>query len=102
MLQDADCAYVNKAELEAKVESFIQQINCLRSLYKVVTAFPFPLLFSSTPCLFRGSVQLGSHNPSLTITEIFGVLCIHQLIAPDFKGVTPALHRQDPKEFVST
>uniref|UniRef100_A0A663FIA8 IF rod domain-containing protein n=1 Tax=Aquila chrysaetos chrysaetos TaxID=223781 RepID=A0A663FIA8_AQUCH len=41
--KDADCAYVNKAELEAKVESFIQQINCLRSLYKVVTAFPFPL-----------------------------------------------------------
>ncbi|NXW23699.1 KRT84 protein, partial [Circaetus pectoralis] len=33
--KDADCAYVNKAELEAKVESFVQQINCLRSLYKV-------------------------------------------------------------------
>ncbi|KAM7079990.1 keratin, type II cuticular Hb4-like [Ciconia maguari] len=33
--KDADCAYVNKAELEAKVESLIQEINCLRSLCEV-------------------------------------------------------------------
>ncbi|KAM6112262.1 LOW QUALITY PROTEIN: keratin, type II cytoskeletal cochleal-like [Phoenicopterus ruber ruber] len=30
-----DCAYVNKAELEAKVESLIQEINCPRSLCEV-------------------------------------------------------------------
>uniref|UniRef100_A0A8C8A3T5 IF rod domain-containing protein n=1 Tax=Otus sunia TaxID=257818 RepID=A0A8C8A3T5_9STRI len=40
---DTDCAYVNKVEMEAKVESLVQEINSLRSLYKVITAFPFPL-----------------------------------------------------------
>uniref|UniRef100_A0A8C8A3X4 IF rod domain-containing protein n=1 Tax=Otus sunia TaxID=257818 RepID=A0A8C8A3X4_9STRI len=41
--KDTDCAYVNKVEMEAKVESLVQEINSLRSLYKVITAFPFPL-----------------------------------------------------------
>uniref|UniRef100_A0A8C0EPR9 Keratin 84 n=1 Tax=Bubo bubo TaxID=30461 RepID=A0A8C0EPR9_BUBBB len=38
---DTDCAYVNKVELEAKVESLVQEINSLRSLYKVVTLQAF-------------------------------------------------------------
>uniref|UniRef100_A0A663NAV1 Keratin 84 n=1 Tax=Athene cunicularia TaxID=194338 RepID=A0A663NAV1_ATHCN len=63
--KDTDCAYVNKVELEAKVEPLVQEITSLRSLYKVVTAFPFSLPLSPP------HVSAGSHNPSLKITEIF-------------------------------
>ncbi|XP_013810920.2 keratin, type II cytoskeletal cochleal-like [Apteryx mantelli] len=36
--KDVDCAYMNQAELEAKVESLIPEINFLRSLYETEMA----------------------------------------------------------------
>lgn len=36
MLQDVDEAYMNKVELEAKLESLTDEINFLRSIYEEV------------------------------------------------------------------
>ncbi|NXJ43632.1 K2CO protein, partial [Ciconia maguari] len=65
--KDADCAYVNKAELEAKVESLIQEINCLRSLCEVVMALPFPLPFPPPHASLGG---LWSLNMDDIITDV--------------------------------
>lgn len=58
MLQDVDEAYMNKVELEAKLESLTDEINFLRSIYEevcykiqfmdvVLSSLPIQLLFSS-------------------------------------------------------
>lgn len=35
--QDVDAAYMNKVELEAKVEALMDEINFLRSFYEAVS-----------------------------------------------------------------
>lgn len=44
--QDVDIAYMNKVELEAKVDALTDEINFLRALYEAVRTiliFPSPL-----------------------------------------------------------
>lgn len=50
LLQDVDEAYMNKVELEAKLESLTDEINFLRSIYEeVCLKNQFWTLFSSLP-----------------------------------------------------
>lgn len=39
-LQDADCFFLKKAELEAKVESLKEEVDFLRMLYEEVRSLP--------------------------------------------------------------
>lgn len=39
LFQDVDAAYINKVELEAKVDALTDEINFLRSLYEAVRTF---------------------------------------------------------------
>lgn len=50
LLQDVDEAYMNKVELEAKLESLTDEINFLRSIYEeVCLKNKFWTLFPSLP-----------------------------------------------------
>lgn len=42
--QDVDAAYMNKIELEAKVDALQDEINFLRAVYEAVSDFFFFLL----------------------------------------------------------
>lgn len=52
-VQDVDASYMNKVELEAKVDALTDEINFLRAMYETV---------SSSCILFHTTLYINLHN----------------------------------------
>lgn len=58
-LQDADCFFLNKAELEAKVESLKEEVDFLRMLYEEVRSLPTAAVVcqEATACISQSDLE---------------------------------------------
>lgn len=57
-LQDVDEAYMNKVELEAKLESLTDEINFLRQIYEEVKVISASLCSGHDACMMSARLYL--------------------------------------------
>lgn len=65
--QDVDAAYMNKVELEAKVDALMDEINFLRAFYDAV---------SSARCSLSEGLEAGGPQIALPVSSLVSLLPI--------------------------